>query len=71
MNLSALSVSELQNLLKKKEIKAEEVVRSFLKRIEEQDEKLSAFITVLTESAVKRARMIDRKKEKGKLAGGT
>ncbi len=69
MNLSTLSVSELQKLLKKKEIKAEEVVRSFLKRIEEQDEKLSAFITVLAEPALERARMIDRKKEKGKLAG--
>ena len=69
MSLTSLSVSELCALSRKKEVKAEEIVLSFLNKIQEQDEKISAFLLVLEEKALARAREIDHKKEKGKLAG--
>jgi len=49
--------------------KAEEIVLSYLERIEEIEEKISAFITLLGEGALDRAETIDRKKERGRLAG--
>jgi len=49
--------------------KAEEIVLSYLERIEEIEEKISAFITLLGEGALDRAKTIDRKKERGRLAG--
>ena len=69
MSLTSLSVSELCTLLERKEIKAEESVLSFLEKIREQEKKISAFLLVLEEEALARAREIDRKKEKGRLAG--
>jgi aspartyl-tRNA(Asn)/glutamyl-tRNA(Gln) amidotransferase subunit A len=69
MSLTSLSVSELCTLLEKKEVKAEESVLSFLEKIREQEKKISAFLLVLEEEALARAREIDRKKEKGRLAG--
>jgi len=49
--------------------KVEEIVLSYLERIEEIEEKISAFITLLGEGALDRAKTIDRKKERGRLAG--
>ncbi len=69
MSLTSLSVSELCTLSRKKEVKAEEIVLSFLNKIQEQEKKVSAFLLVLQEQALARAREIDQKREKGKLAG--
>lgn len=69
MRLSALSVTRLLTLMARREVKAEEVVLSFLKRIEEKEKKISAYITLLAGEAIKKARAVDRKKHKGSLAG--
>ncbi len=69
MSLTSLSLAGLLSLLKRKEVKAEEVVRSFLEKMEEKEERISAFLTVAGEQALARAKTIDQKKEKGKLAG--
>jgi len=69
MNLTSLSICGLQQLLAKKEIKAEEVVLSYLEKIQEREKRISAFITVVAEKALARAREIDQKKGKGRLAG--
>jgi aspartyl-tRNA(Asn)/glutamyl-tRNA(Gln) amidotransferase subunit A len=69
MNLTSLSIAELLSLLEKKEIKAEEIIRPYLERIQEREEKISSFITVAGEEALASAKRIDQKKEKGKLAG--
>ena len=69
MNLSSLSLIELKDLISKKEIKAEEVVLSHLERISQVEDEVSAFITLLEEEALREAKKVDNKKEKGKLAG--
>jgi aspartyl-tRNA(Asn)/glutamyl-tRNA(Gln) amidotransferase subunit A len=69
MKLYEFTLSKLINLLNRKEINAEEVVRSFIERIESVEEKIKAFITFDLERAIERAKSIDEKKEKGKLAG--
>jgi aspartyl-tRNA(Asn)/glutamyl-tRNA(Gln) amidotransferase subunit A len=69
MNLTSLRMGELLSLIAKKEIKAEEVILAYLKRIEEMESRVSAFLLVCGEEALGRAREIDRKREKGRLAG--
>jgi len=69
MSFTSLSATKLCALIKKKEIKAEEIILAYLERIKEQEKDLSAFLTVLEEKALASAKKIDRKKEKGRLAG--
>ncbi len=69
MSLTSLSAAKLRTLVKKKEIKAQEIILAYLKRIKEREKDLSAFITVLEEKALASAKSIDHKREKGKLAG--
>ncbi|MFC2157602.1 Asp-tRNA(Asn)/Glu-tRNA(Gln) amidotransferase subunit GatA [Acidobacteriota bacterium] len=69
MNLAQHSLVEISRLIARKEIEAEEVTRSFLRSIEEKDNDVSAYITVLGERALDKAREIDRKTKKGRLAG--
>ncbi|MCP2519292.1 Asp-tRNA(Asn)/Glu-tRNA(Gln) amidotransferase subunit GatA [SCandidatus Aminicenantes bacterium Aminicenantia_JdfR_composite] len=69
MKLYELSLMQLINLLNKKEVKAEEVIRSFAERIERIEKKINAFITLNLENAINSAKLIDQKKQKGKLAG--
>ena len=49
--------------------KAEEMVLSYMERIEEIEEKISASFTLLGEGALDRAKTIDRNKERRRLAG--
>jgi aspartyl-tRNA(Asn)/glutamyl-tRNA(Gln) amidotransferase subunit A len=69
MNLTSLKMGALLSLIAKKEIKAEEVILAHLKRIEEMESRVAAFLLVCGEEALGRAREIDRKREKGRLAG--
>jgi len=61
MPLYNLCSYEINSLLKKKEIKAEEVVLSCIKRIEEEEPKINAFITRTFETAIRDAKRIDEK----------
>jgi aspartyl-tRNA(Asn)/glutamyl-tRNA(Gln) amidotransferase subunit A len=69
MNLTSLSVTELNTLIEKKEIKTEEITLAYLDRIQEREKDISAFITVLKEKALASAKKIGQKKERGRLAG--
>jgi len=60
---------ELSRLIQKGEIKPSEVVEAFLKRFEETEEKVRAYITPLYEKAMEEAREMDGKKPEGKLFG--
>ena len=72
-NLHHFSATELRNSFLKGEIKAVEIAEHFLKRIEQSNKKLGAFLTVLGERALLKAELLDHKKAKnlplGKLAG--
>ena len=68
-----ISAIETINKIKKRELKAEEVLNFFLEKIKNEDDKIGAFIEVFEKSARQKAREIDEKiksgKQIGKLAG--
>ena len=73
MELYELTVHELMDKLNKKEITSEDITRSYVSRINEKEDNIEAFVTVLSEDAENKAKEIDQKIEKGeitnKLAG--
>ena len=73
MELYELTVHELVDKLNKKEITSEDITKSYVSRINEKEDNVEAFVTVLSEEAENKAKEIDQKIEKGeitnKLAG--
>jgi aspartyl-tRNA(Asn)/glutamyl-tRNA(Gln) amidotransferase subunit A len=61
MELLEKSLRELHSLIKKKELKPSELTEALLKRIEETEPKLNAYITVCSEEALESARRADEK----------
>ncbi len=59
MELLNKSLRELHTLIKRKELKPSELVEAVLKRIEETESKLNAYITVTDEKARKKAKIAD------------
>ncbi|HLG93247.1 MAG TPA: amidase, partial [candidate division Zixibacteria bacterium] len=60
---------ELWPLLEKKEISAVELVQSCLTEIDQTGKKLNSYITVLTDTALEKAREVDAKRSKGQPVG--
>ena len=69
MDLYGLKLFEALEKLDNKEISAEELTSSCLKRIREVDPSVRALVSVCTEMALERARMIDDKRAKGEPLG--
>lgn len=69
MNIIDLTVHELQEKLKSKELTITEIVEAYANRIEEKEKDVQAFVTVLTEEAKKQAEEIQSKKESGEITG--
>lgn len=73
MNFESLTLIELLNGLKEKKFSSLELTSNYLKRIEEENPQINAFITVMKEESEKRAKEIDekrlKKEEVGPLAG--
>lgn len=62
MDIYRLSISEMGNMLRNKEISSEELVSKYLDRLEELEDKVSSFITLRNRAEiVEEAREIDRK----------
>ncbi len=59
MELVNKSLRELHTLIKRKELKPSELVEAVLKRIEETESKLNAYITVTDEKARRKAKIAD------------
>ncbi|MER2001793.1 MAG: Asp-tRNA(Asn)/Glu-tRNA(Gln) amidotransferase subunit GatA [Carnobacterium inhibens] len=59
MKIADYSVEELHELLVKKEVTAQEVVKAVFERINETEEKIGAFITLTEEEALEQARKVD------------
>lgn len=64
-----LSASAIVRKVKNKEISVISIVESSLKRIENLDPTLNAFLSIFREQALKKAKELDNKPVKGKLAG--
>lgn len=73
MEIYELTVHELMDKLNKKELTSKQIIDSYLKRIEDKEPEVQAFITQNKESALEKAEIIDKKRESGedvsKLAG--
>ncbi len=64
MEILNKSLKELNELIKKKELKPSELVESLLNRIEETEPKLNAYITITSDEAIRKAEIADREIEK-------
>ena len=56
MELPFLTIKEASELIKGKEISSVELTQSILDRIQEKDEKLNTYITVLADKALESAK---------------
>ncbi|MFH1820439.1 MAG: Asp-tRNA(Asn)/Glu-tRNA(Gln) amidotransferase subunit GatA [Candidatus Nealsonbacteria bacterium] len=59
MKLSGFTITEAHNALKSKKISAVELCRSYLDNIEQKDKKISAYLTVTGDLALKQAKRVD------------
>ena len=69
MDITELTVHELQEKLKNKEITVTEITESYANRINEKEKDVNAFITTLTDEAILKAKEIQAKIEAGELSG--
>lgn len=66
MELYELTVHELRDKLAKKEITSEDITKSYIKRIEDKEPDVKAFVNTTLEEALKNAQEVDKKKQEGK-----
>ncbi len=73
MDITELTVHELQEKLEKKEITISQIIKAYANRIEEKEKDVQAFVTTLCNEAQEEAKQIEEKVAKGeitsKLAG--
>jgi aspartyl-tRNA(Asn)/glutamyl-tRNA(Gln) amidotransferase subunit A len=67
--LYKLTAHEAIDLIKKKEVKCQEVVESVLERIKQVEDKVKSYITITEEQALENAKKIDEKIAKGEQVG--
>ena len=65
MNITELTVHELQEKIKNKELTITQIVEAYTERIKEKEPKVEAFITMQLEEALEQAKKLDEKKAKG------
>ena len=66
MELYELTVHELRDKLAKKEITSEDITKSYIKRIEEKEPDVKAFVNTTLDDALKNAQEVDKKIKEGK-----
>lgn len=69
-SLHDLSIKQLRNAIKKRDVSFREITEAFLGRIEEVDAELNSFLTVDADSALAQADELDRKRFNGELRLG-
>ena len=69
MNLNELTITQSLELLDKKEITSVELTEACLKRIEAVEPDIHALVTVSGETALKKAKEIDKKRAAGEKLG--
>jgi len=67
VELYQLTVHEMSDLIKRKKISAVELAQSVLDRINAVDEKIGSYITVLGDEALKRAKKVQERIDKGEV----
>jgi aspartyl-tRNA(Asn)/glutamyl-tRNA(Gln) amidotransferase subunit A len=69
MEIIDLTVHELQEKLKNKEITVEDIAKAYADRIKEKEADVQAFVTTLEDEAVEKAKSIQKDIEDGKISG--
>ena len=69
MDITKLTVHELQEKLEKKELTVTQIVQAYANRIEEKEEKVQAFLSINTEEALEEAKKIEEEGRSTSLAG--
>ena len=69
MNIAELTVHELQEKLKNKELTIKEITKAYTDRMDEKEKDVQAFVTVLKDEANKKAEEIQSKIDNGEIKG--
>ena len=69
MEITELTVYELQEKLKSKELSIKDITKAYADRIKEKENDVKAFVTVLTDDATKKAEEMQKKIDKGEVKG--
>ena len=67
MNITDLTVHELKEKLKNKELTITEINQAYVDRIIEKEPEVKAFVTALTDTAIEEAKNIEEKVNKGEI----
>ena len=68
MNITELTVRELQEKIASKELTISDIVNAYSDRIDEKEKDVNAFVTILTDDATAKAKEIDEKIKNGEQA---
>ena len=69
MHRTELTVHELQQKLSQRELTITDITKAFVDRINEKEEEIGAFVTKLTDEALKKAEDIEKKVNQGEIKG--
>ena len=69
MNITELTVHELQEKLKSKELTITDINKAYIDRINEKEKDVQAFITLTTDEALEKSKNIEEKVNKGEIKG--
>lgn len=69
MDITELTVHELQEKLKNKELTITEINKAYIDRINEREKDIQAFITLTTDEALEKSKNIEEKVNKGEIKG--
>lgn len=67
MDITELTVHELRDKLKNKELTSYEITKAYIDRINEKEKDVEAFVTILSDEALAKAKEIDLERAKRKL----
>ncbi len=69
MDITELTVHELQEKLKNKELTITEITKAYIDRINEKEKDVDAFVTILTEEALEETKNLQKKVDNGEITG--
>ena len=69
MNITDLTVHELQEMLRNKELTVSEITEAYCNRIEENENKIDAFVTTYLKEAKNQAKDVEEKINNGEITG--
>ncbi len=69
MEITQLTVHDLQEKIKNKELTIPQITKAYIDKIEEKEKDIQAFVTTLTKEALEKANEIQNEIEKGEIEG--